>query len=85
MISHLYGYSDYGVELLIKAKNIFEEGDYAWLIKELKRDIKLAQKVPSFKGKGFIYKAIKNFANIFLSPYKGAYHSDCELGNRRIG
>ena len=84
IISALYGYYDYSEKLLDKSRDLFETKDYNSLIRDLKKCKPLSEIIPSFKGKGMIYRILTRLANLFLASNQGAFHSDCNLGNRRI-
>ena len=84
VISNLYGYNDYAIELLVRSKGLFEDKDYNSLMKDLRKSVMLSERIPYFKGKFFIHNLIKGFANLFQSSYNGAFHRDGILGNRKL-
>ena len=84
IISSFYGYFDYSADLLETNKNIFETKEYDSLMDDLRKSRLVSEKIPYFKGKGFIYRNLMRIANLFISSHKGSFHSDSILGNRKL-
>ena len=84
IISSFYGYFDYSADLLETNKNIFKTKEYESLMDDLRKSRLVSEKIPYFKGKGFIHRNLMRIANLFISSNKGAFHSDSILGNRKL-
>lgn len=84
IVSSLYGYFDYSANLLESNKNIFGANEYNDLMNDLRKSRSLSEKIPQFKGKGFLYRNLMRIANMFISSQKGVFHSDNILGNRKL-
>lgn len=80
-ISLLYGYLDYALGLLYNTKEYFNQKEFSYLSKNLKRNIKFSNKLPDFKGRGRIANFFYTLHKEILPNYNGTYNVGKDIGN----
>jgi len=77
----LYGYIDYATALFEQEKTLFSEEEIEIFYSVIKKEMRLATKIPHFPGKGRMAKLFKILHNVFRYHHRGWATAQEFLGN----